>query len=278
MKQAPSRRRNHVSQIFITILLFVGGLVVCMPFVWMILSSFKSDVEIAQKVLTIWPRNFITTNYRDLFERIQFGMYIRNNLIVVLFSFVGLFFNTMAGFAFAKYQFRGRNVLFLLVLSTMMIPAQVTLIPLYMIAHGLKLTNTLLGISLPTMAGAYAIFLFRQFMSTISNELLEAARLDGAGEAYVFLRVVLPLSKPILAVQAIFTFVAAWNAFLWPLIATTDSRYYTLSVGLGLLQTQYASKLGLMMAGATVMIVPVLIIYVIFQKNIIKGLNVSAIK
>lgn len=265
-------------KVLVIIALSLIGVAALLPFVWMVLSSFKTDIEITQKELTFWPKVFTTAHYEDLFTRVNFGQYIKNNIILVLFSFLGMLINAMAGYGFAKFDFKGKNVLFMLVLATIMIPSQVTLIPLFMMAHTLNLTNTLFGIALPSLAGAYAIFLFRQFMGTISDSLIEAAKLDGAGELYVFLRIILPLSKPILAVQSIFTFVGAWNAFLWPLIAANNDKYYTLSVGMGLLSTQYAQKYGLMMAGATVMIVPIIIVYIIFQKSIIKGINVSGMK
>jgi len=265
-------------KIFVIIALTLIGVFALMPFIWMILSSFKTDIEITRKELTFLPKNPTFVHYEDLFTRVNFGQYLKNNIILVLFSFLGLLINAMAGYGFAKFDFKGKNVLFMLVLATIMIPSQVTLIPLYMMAHTLHLTNTLFGIALPSLAGAYAIFLFRQFIGTISDSLIEAAKLDGAGEIYVFLRIILPLSKPILAVQSIFTFVGAWNAFLWPLIAANNDKYYTLSVGLGLLSTQYAQKYGLMMAGATIMIVPIIIVYIIFQKSIIKGINVSGMK
>ena len=156
------------------------------------------------------------------------ALYLKNTLIVTICSFAGLFLNAMAGYGFAKYDFKGKNKLFLLVLATMMIPGQVTMIPVYLLLNSVGLTNSLTGIILPGLVGAFGVFLFRQFMSTISDEMIEAARLDGANEWYIFFKIILPLTKPILAVQGILTFIGGWNSFLWPLIIANDEKYYTL--------------------------------------------------
>lgn len=260
------------------IALTIGGLLFLLPFIWMILSSFKPEGEIVQIPPTLWPKTFTMSNFNYLFENMNFGVYLKNTLIIVLFSFVGLLLNAIAGYGFAKYDFKGRNALFVLVLATMMIPSQVTMIPVYLILNSLGLTNTMTGIVLPGLVGAFAIFLFRQFMSTIPTELLEATRLDGASEYRIFLQIALPISKPILAVQAILTFIAGWNSFLWPLIIANDESLYTLSVGLSLLKGQYAANFGLQMAGATFMVAPVIVLFTYFQKHIIENFSISGMK
>ncbi|EFU74770.1 carbohydrate ABC transporter permease [Enterococcus italicus] len=274
-----SYQKSQMSfKVFIGVMLAVLGILTFFPFLWMIFSSLKTNAEISQMVPTLLPKNPTLNNFKELFERLNFGIYLKNTLIVTLFSFLGLFLNAMAGYGFSKYDFKGKHGLFLLVLATMMIPGQVTMIPVYLILNSVGLTNTLMGIVLPGLAGAFGIFLFRQFMSTISDELLEAARLDGANEWYIFFRIVLPLTRPILAVQGILTFIGGWNSFLWPLIIANDEKYYTLSVGLQLLQGQHGTDYSLQMAGATFMVVPILIIFMIFQKYILQGFNVSGIK
>jgi multiple sugar transport system permease protein len=160
----------------------------------------------------------------------------------------------------------------------MMIPAQITMIPTYLLLNGVHLTNTLPGIALPTLVSAFSIFLFRQFMATIPNDILEAARIDGAGEAYIFVRIVLPLSKPILAVQAVLTFIAGWNSFLWPLVLADDQSKYTLAVGLSLLNQQTSVNPPLQMAGAALMILPILVVFALLQKHIIRGFTMSGLK
>ncbi|MFS0614396.1 carbohydrate ABC transporter permease [Lederbergia ruris] len=260
------------------LVLLIGGAITIIPFIWMILSAFKPESEVMQLIPTLFPKEITLDNFSKLFVSMNFGIYLKNTLIVVFFSFIGLFLNAMAGYAFAKFIFKGRDILFYFVLATMMIPAQVTMIPVYLILNQLNLTNTMPGIVLPGLVGAFGIFLFRQFMATIPDELLEAARIDGAGEFWIFARIVLPLSRSILAVQGILTFIAGWNSFLWPLIVANDETLYTLSVGLQLLKGQYGGSYALQMAGSTFMVVPIVIIFILFQKHIIEGITISGMK
>ncbi|WP_421803827.1 carbohydrate ABC transporter permease [Halobacillus salinus] len=258
--------------------MLIGGILVSIPFIWMISSSFKPESEVLAIPPTIIPDNPTIENYINLFTNMNFAVYLRNTIIIVLFSFLGLLFNAMAGYGFAKYDFNGKEKLFYVVLATMMIPGQVTMIPVYLILNYMGLTNTMAGIILPGLAVAFSIFLFRQFMTTIPNDLLEAARLDGAGEFFIFFRLVMPIAKPIFAVQGILTFIAGWNSFLWPLIIANDESLYTLSVGLSLLQGQYANNYALQMAGAAFMVVPIIIIFAFFQKYIVEGFTMSGLK
>ncbi|EIF5041141.1 carbohydrate ABC transporter permease [Listeria monocytogenes] len=272
------RQKSRGAQIAVITILTVGGFFMILPFIWMVLSSLKTDAEILKIPPTIWPETFTLDNFTKLFTEMDFAIYLKNTLIIVFFSFFGLFLNAMAGYGFAKFKFKGKNKLFYLVLATMMIPGQVTMIPVYLLLNAAGLTNTMTGIVLPGLVGAFGIFLFRQFISTISDDLLEAARLDGASEFYIFWRIVIPISRPVLAVQGILTFIAGWNSFLWPLIIANDEKFYTLSVGLQLLKGQYGSNYALQMAGATFMVIPIILIFMTFQKYILKGFNVSGMK
>ncbi|EIM0235812.1 carbohydrate ABC transporter permease [Listeria monocytogenes] len=272
------RQKSRGAQIAVITILTVGGFFMILPFIWMVLSSLKTDAEILKIPPTIWPETFTLDNFTKLFTEMDFAIYLKNTLTIVFFSFFGLFLNAMAGYGFAKFKFKGKNKLFYLVLATMMIPGQVTMIPVYLLLNAAGLTNTMTGIVLPGLVGAFGIFLFRQFMSTISDDLLEAARLDGASEFYIFWRIVIPISRPVLAVQGILTFIAGWNSFLWPLIIANDEKFYTLSVGLQLLKGQYGSNYALQMAGATFMVIPIILIFMTFQKYILKGFNVSGMK
>jgi multiple sugar transport system permease protein len=273
-----SKNAERAQQWFVGIILAIGGLLVTIPFIWMILSAFKPESEVMQLTPTLLPQEFTLENFYNLFVNMNFALYLKNTLVVVFWSFFGLILNAMAGYAFAKFEFKGRNKLFFLVLATMMIPGQVTMIPVYLILNQMHLTNTMAGIVLPGLVGAFGIFLFRQFMTTIPDELLEAARLDGASELRVFWQIVLPMTKPILAVQGILTFIAGWNSFLWPLIIANDESLYTLSVGLQLLKGQYGGNFALQMAGSTFMVVPIIIIFILFQRYIIDGYTISGIK
>lgn len=270
--------RKRLEYALVTFILTVGSFLMALPFLWMILSSFKTESEALSVPPTLFPKSFSFQSYVDLFDKLDFEIYLFNTIIVVVFSMLGLCLDTMAGYAFSKFRFLGKHALFALVLATMMIPGQVKMIPMYIIVSELDLTNTMAGIVVPGLASAFNIFLVRQFMSTIPDELLEAARLDGAGEFRIFGRIVAGLSKPILAVQAIFSFIGAWNSFLWPLIVANDDALFTLSVGMSLLKGQYSTDFALQMAGATFMVIPVLIVYGLFQKHIIQGFTITGMK
>jgi multiple sugar transport system permease protein len=256
----------------------VGALVTAFPLYWMLAGGLKPQREALDFPPTLWPHEPTLDNYVRLFTELDFGRYLVNTIAVVLLGAVGLLLMAMAGYAFAKFEFRGKRVLFFLVLATLMVPVQVTMIPTFLILTGMKLTNTLVGIALPTLVSGFGVFLFRQFMSTIPTELLEAARLDGAGEWRTFWRIVLPMSGPILAVQAVLVFITGWNSFLWPLIIASDQRLYTLSVGLALLNQQLAVDPALQMAAASLMVLPVLLVFVIFQRYVVQGFTLSGLK
>lgn len=274
----PRRTTRQPSRLVTNLVLIVGAAATALPFFWMIFSALKPRSEAVAYPPRLLPAEPTLEFVRYLFTTLDFGRYLVNTLVVVAIGFVGLLLMAMAGYAFAKFQFRGRGLLFALVLSTMMIPVQVTMIPTYLILARVGLTNTLVGIALPTLVSAFSIFLFRQFMSTIPDEVLEAARIDGAGEIRIFLSLVLPMSGPILAVQTVLTFIAGWNSFLWPLVIAGDQSRYTLSVGLALLNQQVATNPSLQMAGAAVMVVPILVVFVIFQRYIVQGFTLSGLK
>jgi multiple sugar transport system permease protein len=275
-----NRRRDpgRLPRLAIGLILGIGAVVTAFPFFWMITTSLKPSSESLQYPPTPVPQTITFDYYVQLFTELDFGRYTINTVVLVIFGFFGMILMAMAGYAFGKFRFRGREPLFVLVLATMMIPVQVTMIPTYLILNGMKLTNTLIGIALPTLVGGFGIFLFRQFMSTIPTEMLEAARLDGASELRIFFQIVLPMSKPILAVQTILTFIAGWNSFLWPLIIAGEQDNYTLSVGLSLLNQQVAINPPLQMAAASLMVVPILVIFVIFQRYIVQGFTLSGLK
>lgn len=277
-----SARRGVDARRSLTVLigaaLGIGALITAFPLWWMISSSFKPQRESVDFPPRLLPQEPTLDYWALLFTDLDFGRYLLNTIIVVAIGTVGLLLMAMAGYAFAKFDFRGKGWMFFLVLATLMIPVQVTMIPTYLILNGMKLTNTLVGIALPTLVSGFSIFLFRQFMSTIPTEVLEAAKLDGAGEFRIFLFIVLPMSGPILAVQAVLTFITGWNSFLWPLIIASDQKLYTLSVGLSLLNQQLAVNPSLQMAAASVMVIPVLIVFIVFQRYVIQGFALSGLK
>lgn len=271
-----SGRRQRIT--LVGILLTIGAALTAFPFFWMLTTSVKPLRESQAYPPKVLPSTVSFDSYRELFLQLSFGRYLVNTLVVVSISFLGMFFMAMAGYAFAKFRFRGRDVLFMVVLATMMIPIQVAVIPTYLILNSIKLTDTLVGIALPTLVSAFNIFLFRQYMTTIPDEVLDAARLDGAREVRTLVSIVLPMSRPILAVVGVLTFVSGWNSFLWPLIIANDQQNYTLAVGLSLLNKQLTVNPPLQMAGASLMVVPIIVVFVIFQKHIVQGFTTSGLK
>jgi multiple sugar transport system permease protein len=276
--RARGRREGRLVTVVVGALLAVGAFATAFPFIWMVFASVKPRSESVAYPPQLLPQNPTFEFFEQLFVELDFGRYLVNTLAIVLISMVGLLLMAACGYGFAKFVFPGRDALFFLVLVTMMIPVQVTMIPTYLILNGVKLTNTLLGIALPTLVSGFSIFLFRQFMSTIPTEVIEAARIDGAGEWRIFFRIILPMSRPILAVQVVLTFIAGWNSFLWPLIIANDQKLYTLSVGVALLNQQIATNPSLQMAASTLMVVPILIVFIVFQRYVVQGFALSGLK
>ncbi len=202
-----------------------------------------------------------------------------NSLIVALsITLFHMFFDTLAGYAFAKKRFPGRTILFWMLIATMMVPAYVTMIPLYLVARDVHILNTLWALILPGMASAFGIFLMRQYIQTLPSELLDAARIDGCGEWRVFWNVVLPLCKPAIGALAIFTFVQHWNDFFWPLIALSNPSTYTLTVGVAGLQGEFSTDYGIIFAGAALAALPMIVFFFIFQRSFLEGVRMGALK
>jgi multiple sugar transport system permease protein len=262
------------------VVLGLGLVVVTSPFLWMLLSSVKSEGEIRRVPPTWLPEAPTLANFRELFERLDFPLFFTNSLVVATAVTLGnLVFCSMLGYVLAKSEFAGRTMLFRLVLGTLMIPGMVTLVPLFVLVANMGLVNTYAGLILPFLAGPFGVFLMRQFILGIPDELIDAARMDGASELRIFARIVMPLSKPALATLAILTFLGSWNNFLWPLVVATTEDKYTLPVALALYsvgqnQTQY----GLLRAGAVVVVVPVLVVFFALQRYFVQGIAMTGIK
>ncbi|KRD44115.1 sugar ABC transporter permease [Cellulomonas sp. Root930] len=258
----------------------VGLLLVVTPFIWMLLGSFKSEGELRANPPTWWPQAPTLDNFRELFTRLDFPQFFTNSIVVALAVTLGnLVFCSMLGYAFAKIDFWGRTWLFRLVLATLMIPGMVTLVPLFVLVSNLGMVNTYFGLILPFLAGPFGVFLMRQFMQGIPDELIDAARVDGAGELRIFWRVVMPLCKPALATLAILTFLGSWNNFLWPLVVASTEDMYTLPVALALYSVgQNATQYGLLLAGSVVVVVPVLVVFLALQRHFVQGLATTGLK
>jgi alpha-1,4-digalacturonate transport system permease protein len=255
------------------------ALLILVPIVWTVLSSFKTPSELAQRPPSVLPESFSLDNYTTAIQSFNFLTYLRNSVIVVVgATLLTLVINSMAAYALAKYNFRGRNFLFLITLATIMIPLQVILIPVYQVTASLGLVNTLWGLIIPTAATPTGVFLLRQYMLTIPDELIEAARMDGAGEFRVFRSVVLPICRPALAVVAIFSVVWRWNDFLWPLVIAQDESVYTLPVAVARFAGQQSVPFNLILAMSVVSLVPVIVVFLFAQKQIVKGIATTGLK
>lgn len=261
-----------------TFLIFIGFMTLA-PFIWMVSASLMGDGHASVYPPRFLPDQFTLTQYSRLFTRLNVARYFLNSLFLsVTVTLVSLFFNSMAGFAFAKYRFKGKNQLFKLLLSSMIIPAQVTMLPLFLMLKYLGLINTYLAIIIPGMANIFGIFLIRQYALSIPDSLLEAARIDGASDFQIYWRIMLPLASPILVTLAIFTFLGTWNDFLWPLIALTDNDMYTIPVALANLMGEHTRDPELMMAGSVIAIIPVIIVFLALQKYYIRGIMMGSVK
>jgi len=259
--------------------LVVGAIAVMAPVLWAALSSFKTQSELAQQPPTLYPNQPTWDNYSTGLRAFNFAQYLSNSVIVTAAATVlTLAINSMAAYALAKYNFRGRNFLFLITLATIMVPLQVILLPVYQVVSSMGLTNSLLGMIIPPAATPTGVFLLRQYMLTLPDEMIEAARIDGAGEFAIFWRIVLPLCRPGLAVVAIFSVIWRWNDFLWPLIVAQDESVQTLPVAIARFAGQQAIPFNQILAVSVVSIIPVVILFLVLQRNIISGLSQGAIK
>ncbi|HRD61790.1 MAG TPA: carbohydrate ABC transporter permease [Nocardioides sp.] len=262
------------------VVLTVGLVVVVVPFVWMLLSSFKPEAEVRATPPSFWPETVTLSNYDTLFTRLDFPTYLFNSVVVALAVTAGnMIFCSMLGYALAKLDFPGKKALFAVVLGTLMVPGVVTFVPLFVMVTKMQLSNSLLGLILPFLAGPFGVFLMRQYILSLPDELIQAARIDGAGELRIFFSVMLPLCGPALATLGILTFLASWNNFLWPLVVAQTEDKYTLPVALALYSVgQNATQFGLLLAGAVVVVLPVLAIFLVLQRHIMQGIAMTGIK
>lgn len=264
----------------IVIALFIGlAVITTYPFVWSVFASFKLDKEIVSYPPSIFGNNYTLDNYKKIWSRIPFFRYYFNTIVFsVGTTLISLLFDSMAGYAFARLNFKGKNNLFLLVMCTLMVPFQVTMIGLFFIVNKLRLINTFLGLILPRASSAFGIFMMRQFFLTLPKDLEDAGRIDGCSEFRIFWRIMLPQCKSALLSLGIFHLMNNWNDLLYPLILTTDSNMRTISSGLAAFKGQHVVEYGLMMAGACLSIFPVLIAYVFAQKQFTEGMAMTGMK
>lgn len=256
--------------------LVLFGIICIAPFIYMIIMSFTKSTTLMIHIKEIHFTDF--SNYNYVFQKSGFFRSLLNSVIVVGCScLLNCIISSMAAYGFEKKQFPGKEKIFKVYLATLMIPSQVTMIPVFIIMKRMNVLNTYFSLVV-LILNAFGVFLIRQFMASVPDELIEAAKVDGCPEYKIFIQIVIPLIKPVLVSLVVFTFVTSWNDFLWPLISTTDDSMYTLTVALSLLKTQYQTNYGLVMAGATVSFVFPFVLYVFLQKQFVEGIALSGIK
>lgn len=254
-------------------------LVLMFPMYWMLRVSVASTSELSTLPVPLWPETFVWDNYVRPWSQFPFGRWLVNSVVIAVVSVVlTVAINLAAGFAFAKLRFPFRNVIFLLILSTLMVPVQVIMIPQFQIVIDLNLLNTPWAVVLPRLAEAFGLFMARQFFMSVPDELIEAARVDGASYLRIFRSIILPLSRPLIAALVIFTFMWRWNEFVWPLIVLTDSDSYTLPIGLQFLVQQYSTNFGPLLAMSFVSMIPMLVVFAIFQRYFVEGVARTGLK
>ena len=260
------------------LLIFVAFLII-FPFIWMVVTSFKTEADIRSFPPVLFSGNYSFDNYKNIWSRIPFLSYYKNTLIFAGgVTIVSLICDSMAGYAFARLHFKGRNLLFSMVLVTMMIPFQVIMVPLYSQLFHMKLLNTYLGLILPRATNAFGIFMMRQFFVTLPGGLEEAARIDGANAFQIYVRIMLPLCKPAMVTLTIFHAMYNWNDLLYPLILATKPEMKTLAAGLASFMGTHVVEYGIIMAGAVLSLLPIFIAYCLARKAFVQGIAMTGMK
>jgi multiple sugar transport system permease protein len=273
------RTRARLAAVAVNGLLVIGAAFTLLPLLWMISASLMPAGEALALPLRWLPSRPTLEHYAALFQRLHLGRAFLNSLFLSLaITAVSLFCNAAAGYAFAKLRFKGRDRLFAFLLATLVVPPQVGVLPLFLEIKSLGLVNSRLGVLVAGIATVFGIFLVRQFALSIPDELLDAARVDGASEMRIFVSVVLPILKPILVTLGVFTFLAAWNDFMWPLVVLTDEAKQTLPVALANLSGEHVQDTELMMAGAVITVLPVLLLFFALQKHYVEGILLGSVK
>lgn len=271
--------RRRIAMVAINGALLLLAIATALPLLWMISASLMPAGEALNLPVRLLPSRPTLEHYGTLFERLNLGRTFLNSLLLAsMITAVSLLCNSMAGYAFAKLRFRGRGRLFAILLATLIVPPQVTVLPLFLEIRALGLVNSFGGILVAAIATVFGIFLIRQFALGIPDELLDAARLDGASELRIYWTVVLPLMRPILVTLGVFTFLTSWNDFMWPLTVLTDESKYTLPVALANLSGEHVQDTELMMAGAVVTVLPGLLVFLALQKSYVEGIVMGSLK
>lgn len=270
---------KKLNSVILNVILLVMGVITVYPFVWMLLSSFKQNQEIMALDQKLLPEQFTIQNYINMNDRFDFMRFFFNSVLVtIVVTVIVIYTSTICGFVLSKYKFRGRKILFGFILSTMMIPWCVTIIPKYTMIQSFGWLDSYKALIIPAMFSGFGIFMMKQHISKIPDEVIEAARIDGANEFRIFHQIIFPMSKNGIASIAIFQFLWTWEDYLWPYLVINTKEKQLLAVGLKMFNGQYSTDYGALFAATAVSIIPVLIIYLFFQKQFIAGIASSAVK
>jgi multiple sugar transport system permease protein len=277
---ATRRQQERAQQIVLAGLLGLGALLMLIPFAWMLSTSLSRGANIAMpRIPRLWPTDPSFFNYEVALKNLPVLRYYLNSVIVTTGATLGLLlFSSMAGYAFAKGRFVGKTLLFIMLLTTLMIPFEIRMIPMYLLMRDLHLNDTLLALMLPFVAGGFGTFLMRQYITSIPNELVDAARVDGASEITIYWRIILPLCGPVLAALAVLSALWRWNDVLWPLLVISDKARYTITLGLAVAGRSAGTYTGLALAQTSLAVVPIVILYLLLQRYIVRGVMLSGLK
>lgn len=280
IKQTPKNKKrvSGVTIVSFTILL-LGLVVMILPFLWMVLTSFKTYADTVKLPIAWFPEKWTLDNYQYVLEKMNFILYYKNSIIMVVGVILGqLFVCSLAGYAFAKIEFRFKNQLFILLMAVMMVPGQMTIIARYLLIYNLKLSDTYAGLILPLIPSIFGTFLLRQFFMGIPGELEEAARIDGCSYWGIYTKIMIPLAKGGMVTLAIFAFNSTWNDLMWPLIITNTERYRVLAVAVAAIKGAYDTKNNLLMAASVMVTIPCVLVFAAGQKQFIEGVASTGIK
>ena len=276
---AVGRGGSRVELVVCQALAALGAVVAVFPLYWMVITGLKPEDEVFAWPPTFWPGQLDVGVWWRGWTLHPFTLFFANSLVIALgTTLLALLLNSMAAFAFAKYRFRGRDALLLVYLSTMMIPGQVTMIPLFVMVKELGWINTHWGVIAPSVASGFAVFFLRQYLLSIPSELIDAARIDGCGDLGIYWRIILPLAQPALIVLGILTFMSSWNQFLWPLIVLNDREKFTIPIGLSYFTNQFFTTFNYQMAVVTISLIPLALLYILCQRYIVQGIATTGLK
>jgi len=275
-----SKRKTNIIVYSISYTLLIAfSIIMIMPFVWMILSTFKDQSELMRFPPKFLPDKFSLKNYVEVFSSVPFLRYYLNSILITTVAVtLTLITSSLAGFAFAKYKFKGRNTIFKTLLGAMMIPFPVTIIPLYIMIYNLGLVDTYLALIVTGSVSIFGVFLMRQFIVTIPDDLIDAARIDGCSEFQIFRIIVIPNIRAPLSALAIFSFMSTWNAFLWPLLVVNNDEHRTVQLGVQYFTQRYGDLMHLQITAAAMAVIPIVVLYLLLQKQFIEGITMTGLK